>query len=309
MVFCFRCFFQANAVFKQLAFLPLTVFLISGVLALTACHSKENDTMSNGEKTTISKAYAKDIQPTSQNLTNDGILSASVSVSQPIPSKVMTDTDEVGIDRSHIVHNPDVKSRFKHDAQTLSLPSGDKRLDFQQAYLANIYTLRHNSPDIQADDTADVAFIKSMIKHRQALVLLAKLQLDYGKNEYLKSFAKDMIISQENEIWLMEHWLKEVYPSMPKPKKTSTPIYEIMENEYQNSINQMHEQMLAGALQQDADMAFAQIILPLLKGGLVLAQTALKYGNDQKIKTIANNIIMNQIPEIQALEKWRKEHF
>lgn len=316
----FHSFFRANRFFiKPLSFVLFVICLLSLVVALTACHSKEKE---NAVSTKMEQPEISPIQLNFQDVTLSPASTAqsmyqnlpdNLDISEPdLPNEMVTMTDDVeedltidpekSIDKSHL------HALLEHYAVNQFLPNGEESQDFQQAYLASIYTMRHNSPDIKTDDTADVAFIKSMIKHRQGVVWLANLQLKYGEDDSLKVFAKDMIASQENEIWLMEHWLKEVYPTLPKTNQPLVPTYQMMEQEYHNSINQMHEQMLVGALQEDADMAFIQTMLPLLKGGLVLAQVALKYGNEPKVQSIANNIIMNQIPEIKALQKWRKEH-
>lgn len=315
----FRSFFQAKRFFnKPFSFLLFIICLLSLAVALTACYSRE-DRASNVEKSEqyATPAFAfQDVNPILQNVASQPegkVLSDNVLMFETIDDTDMIvdsddSDDELAIDPEKTINHQHLHDMLEHYAVNQFLPNGEESQDFQQAYLASIYTMRHDSADINPDDSPDVAFIKSMIFHRQGVISLANLQLRYGEDANLQYFAQDMIASQENEIWLMTHWLKEVYPNLPKNDKKLATNYKNIEQEYHNSLNQMHEQMLVGALQDDADMAFIQTMLPLLKGGLALAQVALKYGHEPKVQNIANQIIMNQVPEIQALQKWKKEH-
>lgn len=319
MLQSFYSFFQAKRFFsKPLSFLILVVCLLSIILALTACHSKESK-----EKNVTTQMEKSQTQPLEQNfqVISQPTTSASVAtvetktlsentlkIAEVDEIANMVEEDDVLIDPQKVVDNHHFNTLLSHYAVNQFLPDGEESQDFQQAYLASIYTMRHNLPDIKPDDSPDVVFIKNMIQHRQGLMNFATLQLKYGQDASLQYFAKDIIASQENEIWLMEHWLKEVYPTLTKPDKQPIHFSQNLEQEYQNSLNQMYEQMLVGALQDDADMVFIQTTLPLLKGALAMAQVELKYGLDNKVRGIADNIIMNQIPEIQALQKWQKEH-
>lgn len=81
-----------------------------------------------------------------------------------------------------------------------------------------------------------------------------------------------------------------------------------MQQEFNNGINDMHEQMMAGVMNSDPDIAFAQSMLPHHKGALALAQVEIKYGNDEKMRQLADNIIETQQDEIQLIQYWLAEH-
>ncbi len=53
----------------------------------------------------------------------------------------------------------------------------------------------------------DDQFIRSMIEHHSAAVLMAEKIREKTKNPTLQKFANDMIISQSKEINLMNQWL------------------------------------------------------------------------------------------------------
>jgi uncharacterized protein (DUF305 family) len=54
----------------------------------------------------------------------------------------------------------------------------------------------------------DVAFVKGMIPHHQGAIDMAKVVLQYGKDEQTKKWAADVIREQQREIDEMQAWLK-----------------------------------------------------------------------------------------------------
>jgi hypothetical protein len=60
---------------------------------------------------------------------------------------------------------------------------------------------------VQAGDP-DVAFVRGMIPHHQGAIDMAKVRLQYGKDEQTKKWANDVIRDQQREIDEMQAWLK-----------------------------------------------------------------------------------------------------
>jgi uncharacterized protein (DUF305 family) len=61
---------------------------------------------------------------------------------------------------------------------------------------------------LQADDP-DIAFVRAMIAQRQGAIELAKVRLQYGKDEQTRKWADDTIQRQQAEIDEMQAWLKK----------------------------------------------------------------------------------------------------
>jgi uncharacterized protein (DUF305 family) len=61
---------------------------------------------------------------------------------------------------------------------------------------------------LQADDP-DIAFVRAMIAQRQGAIELAKIRLQYGKDEQTRKWADDTIQRQQAEIDEMQAWLKK----------------------------------------------------------------------------------------------------
>lgn len=69
---------------------------------------------------------------------------------------------------------------------------------------------RMHAPMAQATQNPDpdVAFVKGMVPHHQGAIDMAKVVLQYGKDEQAKKWATDVIREQEREIGEMRAWLK-----------------------------------------------------------------------------------------------------
>lgn len=52
----------------------------------------------------------------------------------------------------------------------------------------------------------DADFVRMMLPHHQAAVDMAKAEIRYGKDEGLKTLARDIVAAQEKEIAMMKAW-------------------------------------------------------------------------------------------------------
>src|SRR5262245_51244369 len=61
---------------------------------------------------------------------------------------------------------------------------------------------------LQASDP-DVAFVRGMIAHHERAIDMAKVVLEYGKDDQTKKWANDVVREQQREINEMQDWLKK----------------------------------------------------------------------------------------------------
>jgi len=79
------------------------------------------------------------------------------------------------------------------------------------AMAANMAAMaKMDGPMMQALQSSDpdVAFVKGMIPHHQGAIDMAKVALQYGKDDKVKSWANQIIAAQGKEIAEMQDWLK-----------------------------------------------------------------------------------------------------
>lgn len=97
-----------------------------------------------------------------------------------------------------------------HDMNAMSENGGTSPA--AQAYMRTMDKMHEEMGKITYSGNADVDFVRSMIPHHQAAIDMAKTLIAHGKDSEIKKLAEDVITAQEQEIDLMEAWLKANAP-------------------------------------------------------------------------------------------------
>ena len=145
----------------------------------------------------------------------------------------------------------------------------------------------------------DTAFAKSMLGHHRGAVNMAKIELKYGTNQEMRQLAQDIIDSQQLEMDIMNKWLAS-HPDAPNPK----PNTEAMQQAYARSMDVLSGDMVLGIAVPEPNMAFARGMLPHHRGAVDMAKVQLKYGTDEEMRKLAQDIIDAQQPEIELMQDW-----
>lgn len=102
-----------------------------------------------------------------------------------------------------------------------SMPGTDKKADMDMSmiapskndtpatkgYKSAMMAMMHGMPKFTGN--ADIDFMKQMRPHHQAAIDMAKVVLANGKNAETKKLAQEIIVAQENEITMIDSWLKK----------------------------------------------------------------------------------------------------
>ncbi|CAK7254840.1 MULTISPECIES: DUF305 domain-containing protein [unclassified Shinella] len=91
-----------------------------------------------------------------------------------------------------------------HQGMAMETPAGQS--PSTEAFIA-ANTKMHEGMAIDFTGNADEDFVRGMIAHHQGAIDMAKIELQYGKDESLRKLAEDIITAQEGEIRMMEDWL------------------------------------------------------------------------------------------------------
>ncbi len=70
----------------------------------------------------------------------------------------------------------------------------------------------------------------------------------------------------------------------------------------------MHDDMMAGVMSSNPDVAFAKGMIAHHQGAIQMAETQLKFGTDLEMRKLAEEIIKAQQPEIDQMQAWVKKH-
>lgn len=81
-----------------------------------------------------------------------------------------------------------------------------------------------------------------------------------------------------------------------------------MLKDYTKSMTSMHNEMMVGMGYNDPDTAFAKSMLGHHRGAIDMAKIELKYGADEEMHQLAQDIIDSQQVEIDIMNKWLASH-
>jgi uncharacterized protein (DUF305 family) len=166
-----------------------------------------------------------------------------------------------------------------------------------RAYEVAMATM-HQHMNAPLSGNADVDFVRQMIPHHQGAVDMAKVQLQYGHDERLKSFNRWVIRAQELEIGMMKNWLA---------RRDNGAVVANAKDYYGASMAAMHHGMMVDYT-GDADVDFVRGMIPHHQGAVDMAAILLHDGNDPEMNDLANNIYSSQTYEISWMENWLAEH-
>lgn len=98
-------------------------------------------------------------------------------------------------------------STMDHGTMTMETakPKGDSGPSSMAFAQAN--AKMHAGMDIEFSGNTDADFVRGMIAHHQGAIDMARIELEYGKDEALRKLAQDIIAAQEAEITMMKDWL------------------------------------------------------------------------------------------------------
>jgi uncharacterized protein (DUF305 family) len=148
-------------------------------------------------------------------------------------------------------------------------------------------------------NAVDVGFLQDMLDHHDQAVELSLLQLANGENPTARDFAQETIIFQRREIGLMERLLEEggeTRGAVPRDvmgwMDMTTPL-----SEMPGMASEAELEELAAARGADADRLFLELMREHHRGGIHMADWAIQYGSNERVRELAE-----QIADYQRIE-------
>ena len=143
----------------------------------------------------------------------------------------------------------------------------------------------------------DVDFVTMMRSHHQTGIKMADYEIENGDAQAMKDMAREIREGQEKELRELDAML-----GMLKPNQSE----EMFAKDAMKAMEQMMKKSDPKMLDGDADHDFSVLMAEHHRAGIDMAQAAMKLGNEERVKTMAQKMVDMQKQEIEQLETWHK---
>jgi uncharacterized protein (DUF305 family) len=150
----------------------------------------------------------------------------------------------------------------------------------------------------QGNET-DQAFIAGMVPHHDGAIEMAEIARERGESDFVRELAEDIIESQGEEIATMRAVKQDLDAAGVTEGDLGVPEHEMGMD--------MDVGMLRTTPQFDRD--FIDMMVPHHQGAIRMARVELARGGDERLTTLATEIIEAQEREIVAMNEHREQEF
>jgi uncharacterized protein (DUF305 family) len=168
--------------------------------------------------------------------------------------------------------------------------------------------------DMAVQPTGDVDrdFVAMMTPHHQGAIDMAQAELQYGRNQKLLRIAQEIVVEQLQEIAAMRLAIGEPAsptwvtngahdaPTAAPPHKANPDGDALFVSRSNAAMDKMMTDMAVKPT-GNVDFDFVAMMVPHHQGAIDMAQAELQYGQNPQLKTIAQEIIVDQMQEIALM--------
>ncbi len=147
---------------------------------------------------------------------------------------------------------------------------------------------------------SDERFIDAMIPHHEGAVEMAEVGLKNAEHEEIKQLSEEIISAQQAEIEELKSIKQEEFGSSEAPMKMGM-------EEMEGMGMMMDPQSLAD--QNPFDKAFIDNMTPHHQSAIEMAEVAAKNTGNERVKSLATDIIEGQERELSQMKQWREEWY
>lgn len=175
-------------------------------------------------------------------------------------------------------------------------------------FLAGVVGYRIGQPDRPGAGAADVGFLQDMIVHHEQAIALSYRTVNEATDLEVRGFAKDILVSQQYEIGLMEAYLTRwdhprdsgktvgmAWAGTPHPKGAMVGMATVQE-----------QAALERATGPEVDDRFLRLMIAHHRGGVLMGEAILGRGQNAEVRELATRIVTAQRSEIAEMQATRR---
>lgn len=162
----------------------------------------------------------------------------------------------------------------------------------------------HEAMMIRYTGDTDVDFAAGMAPHHRGAIDMARVELQYGKDQWLRKFASWIVLMQTDEEGGMRSWLYG-RTSCATPEASADAFPDVAA--YGQAMEKMHRNMMID-YSGDADLDFVRGMIGHHQGAIDMAAIEMRSGKNFQMHDLALNIINSQQQEIHLMQRWLRNH-
>ena len=203
---------------------------------------------------------------------------------------------------------------FAHDAHPPAQPETAAVVDEAPFLKENdaAMTKLMNDMAIKPTGNVDRDFVAMMAPHHQGAIDMAQAELQYGRNKKLLRIAQEIVVEQLQEIAAMRLAIGELasptwVTNEAHDAPAAAPSHKANlggDAPFVSRSNAAMDKMMTDMAVKptgDVDHDFVAMMVPHHQGAIDMAQAELQYGQNPQLKTIAQEIIVDQMQEIALM--------
>ncbi len=162
---------------------------------------------------------------------------------------------------------------------------------------------------IKPTGDADRDFVAMMVPHHQGAIDMAEAELQYGHNQTLLRIAQEIVVEQQQEIAAMRlaigepataTWITSGDQGTQAPAKTRPGGDALFVSRANAAMDKMMSEMAVKPT-GDVDHDFVAMMVPHHQGAIDMAGAQLQSGQNPRLKTVAQEIVVGQQQEIALM--------
>jgi len=183
-----------------------------------------------------------------------------------------------------------IMAACKKDQNEIKIQSHD-----QNQMMAIMHQMMSRMDTMKLTKDPDNDFAMMMRMHHQGAIDMANLELKSGSDETMKQMAQSIITGQQTEITQLTTFIAS------HPPHTSDPDFDMMQ---MANMKKAGKQADLQIINGDIDHDFAILMIGHHQSAVENARLELLHGQEQIMKTMATNIIDEQMKEIAQFQDW-----
>ena len=162
------------------------------------------------------------------------------------------------------------------------------------------------APDSGKVTAADIKFMSTMIGHHAQAIVMAKMAPTHGASPAILTLSGRIINAQQDEIALMQQWLRDQKQPVPDPKEALEMMRQMPEMRMPGMLTDEQMQQLDAARGVDFDEMFLRFMIQHHTGATSMVKDLFETAGaaqDDMVFKLASDINVDQTTEIARMRR------